>query len=1729
LNSFPESGALAMRSVNSNISNKPVLLDRKKAAETTSGIKTARFGSQLLAIEQRMLFDGALALSVDATTGDTSYADKTSVVDKSFDRAAILSGAAAKASANSAPRDLVVIDTSIANWQTVADAANPSSQLLLLNAEQDGLSQIANAMVSGNYKSVHIVSHGDDGKLRLGNRSVTAANIEQYSADLERIGQSLTESGDIILYGCEIGKGAAGASFLQALARATNADVAASTNNTGAAAKGGDWVLEAQTGSIETLSALSTANLGAYAGLLPVTAADVALTIVASSDVQTDPSSDALSNDPNPERAVTVSVAPGEIVRYRMIVRLPEGDTTGASINATLPTGLQFMADGSATIAFIADGGIVSTTVSGGAVVGSGASLGDPAIASIRPVAPIGASQITVTGTSVTFNLGNLFNYDNDVGGEFVVIEFNAMVDNASSTVARGQQKAVSFEFSEELLPGVRSSITSDVDSLKIIEPQIVNVDKRFVSLVGNVATFETTFSNTGDSNADRVRVVDTFAGYPNITFGPTNTVTVTRTDTSGTSLVTYTNNGASGFDFVISTVKPGDVITVRYTANVTDITQAVPSQDIKVTYTSLTLSPSDLSSFGGALDLDPLVLGVMPSLSLGERTGELSGYGAPMNTYSSLNGAGIGIISGRLWDDTPAYGGGLPSDSFTTGERALEGITVNLRDVATTLIIRSTQTLANGTYSFTGLAVGDYRVEVATPTFNDSGVGGSGMVKIRYDAGGGTPLQQSDGVISLALVDGSALVNQDFGFVQLNEAPVVSKPGDKTIAVNSVLSFDNGSGATSAGFIAVADEIQNIATANMVMLTVTNGTLDFPTTYTPPAGFTVLGRGTPSLSITGAINSLTAGAPTINTILAQLQYRPTTGYVGNDQLIVRIDDKGALGDADGDCNPNEVDDDNLFDSKTINITIAAAANNPPVAVDDARSVQANQTITNGQAINGNGLGDSMDTDPDIADAGRLTICGVVAGNTTTVANAGVGSSITGTWGNLVLQSNGSYTYTPNAAALALPAGATRVDQFSYCLQDPAGSKDVGLITINLTGTNVVVANNPPVAVDDARSVQANQTITNGQAINGNGLGDSMDTDPDVADAGLLTICGVVAGNTTTVANTGVGTSIAGTWGNLVLQSNGSYTYTPNAAALALPAGATRVDQFSYCLQDPASSKDVGLITINLTGTNVVTVSNPPVAVDDARTVQGNQTITNGQAINGNGVGDSKDTDPDVADAGLLTICGVEAGNKTAVGTSGVGTAIVGTYGTLVLQSNGSYTYTPNAAGQALQVGTTRVDQFSYCLQDPAGNKDVGLITINLTGVKNPPAGADKFIPLTEDIPYKITPSDFGFTDMDGDAFKAVRITELPNPAGGKLFFNGQEVVFTAANPFLTVPFADIGKLEFRPAPDVNTATLSAPPSISFQVCDSDGVLDPTPNKLTFSIAPANDPPKASQSVYEMDSSSPSCALEGLVLAAGTKPGVSDPDVPADTLTVAITAVPPVTEGQYFIGNSTVPLKAGDTLTPAQLQQLCFKPNPAISGTPNSTGRIPTTPLTYTVSDGKGGQDTSGSIQVNVRPPPVISVPPLPPVVPVPPVVVPPVVPPALPPFLSPPVGRTVSTASALRAADDLRFSPIEDAKDLDAGGFFDGASIKSVWNRERVAGVQVVAEEKQAIPAKQEVDCAPSPKVKPKLKAVKRSVFAETLKDSTNKNFSEQLKTAQKRFKPPVRLTPKPLVGKEC
>jgi len=129
---------------------------------------------------------------------------------------------------------------------------------------------------------LRIVSEGGEGNFWLGNAWVTAETIQDYAGQLSTWSSALTASADILLYSCLTALGESGEALVSRLAEATGADVAASTNLTGSAALGGDWVLERQTGSIELGSGFEPTVLENFAGTLQVfTATDAASLIAA--------------------------------------------------------------------------------------------------------------------------------------------------------------------------------------------------------------------------------------------------------------------------------------------------------------------------------------------------------------------------------------------------------------------------------------------------------------------------------------------------------------------------------------------------------------------------------------------------------------------------------------------------------------------------------------------------------------------------------------------------------------------------------------------------------------------------------------------------------------------------------------------------------------------------------------------------------------------------------------------------------------------------------------------------------------------------------------------------------------------------------------------------------------------------------------------------------------------------------------------------------------------------------------------------------------------------------------------------------------------------------------------------------------------------------------------------------------------------------------------------------
>ena len=143
-----------------------------------------------------------------------------------------------------APRVLYVLAGDLPNLSALTEQLPAPAQVLLLDADADGIEQLAATLAAGPqvpYDAIHILGHGDSGRLALGNATLSQATLARYQPALATIGRALTADGDLLLYGCNVAQGEVGATFIADLAKATGADVAASTNLTGA---GGDWVLE---------------------------------------------------------------------------------------------------------------------------------------------------------------------------------------------------------------------------------------------------------------------------------------------------------------------------------------------------------------------------------------------------------------------------------------------------------------------------------------------------------------------------------------------------------------------------------------------------------------------------------------------------------------------------------------------------------------------------------------------------------------------------------------------------------------------------------------------------------------------------------------------------------------------------------------------------------------------------------------------------------------------------------------------------------------------------------------------------------------------------------------------------------------------------------------------------------------------------------------------------------------------------------------------------------------------------------------------------------------------------------------------------------------------------------------------------------------------------------------------------------------------------------------------
>jgi len=161
-----------------------------------------------------------------------------------------LSSALDSVSKFKAPKSTLIVTDGAISAETLSKYS-PSAKVV--DISEGGLTTLSEAVkgVKGEFASIQFFTHATNDTLLLGEASINEYNVKDFKATFKEIGKSLTDSGDLVFYGCNLAATDSGKSMLNAIAKYSKADVAASTDLTGASKYGANYNLEFKVGRIQ--------------------------------------------------------------------------------------------------------------------------------------------------------------------------------------------------------------------------------------------------------------------------------------------------------------------------------------------------------------------------------------------------------------------------------------------------------------------------------------------------------------------------------------------------------------------------------------------------------------------------------------------------------------------------------------------------------------------------------------------------------------------------------------------------------------------------------------------------------------------------------------------------------------------------------------------------------------------------------------------------------------------------------------------------------------------------------------------------------------------------------------------------------------------------------------------------------------------------------------------------------------------------------------------------------------------------------------------------------------------------------------------------------------------------------------------------------------------------------------------------------------------------------------
>lgn len=591
--------------------------------------------------------------------------------------------------------------------------------------------------------------------------------------------------------------------------------------------------------------------------------------------------------------------------------------------------------------------------------------------------------------------------------------------------------------------------------------------------------------------------------------------------------------------------------------------------------------------------------------------------------------------------------------------------------------------------------------------------------------------------------------------------------------------------------------------------------------------------------ALTAAISTQPAHGEVVLNSDGSFEYTPDENFAGDDSFTYTASD-GELSSA----------------PVIVNIEVTPV-NDPPTAVADTYGTLEDTLLeVAAPGFIGN------DTDPDPGDTHTATL---------------VDPTDSGT---LVFHEDGSFTYDPDE-------NFNGSDSFSYYINDGLVDSNTVIVTINVTAVN-----DAPTAVADAYSVDEDTLLT----VNEPGV---LVNDSDVDTGDVI--------HPVLVSGPSHGQLTLGTNGSIIYDSNADYAGTDsftyrasdgrlesnlvtvtitvnpiNDAPVAVRQSVTVIEDTPLSITVSASDVDQGDVLVysifsgpghgTLTGTGP-TWTYTPGPNSNAETsftfLVSDGLLTDTEIVNIT-ITPVNDAPVAVADEwtmgedGTLTVAlpGVLS-NDTDVENNSLSVVPVAgpNRGTLTLNTNGSFTYRPNA-------NINGTDSFTYRVSDGALTSASTTVTIRITPINDAPVAVGESYVSSEDVQLNLTSAMLLSNDSDVDTGDVLSISIVSNPTHGTLTLDGSN-------------------FRYQPAPNYNGND-----SFSYRVYD--GTVTSNLVTVSLTISAVNDAPATETDDFTV-------GRDGVLSINAPGLLVNDSDVENDDLTTVLYTQP--TDGTLTLHN----------------------------------------------------------------------------------------------------------------------------------------------------------------------------------------------------------------------------------